>query len=136
MIPPRPATLYYCVMQTSEIAELIRAVSAIPEVQKEPPPWVGVTDLLDSSVQVTLQASTSGDKAQMKFAEGAFRLKQNTGTRPITDVTLNVLSSLTLADLEESGAKNILREKLVNAYNQALGKKVADQVYFSDFVVQ
>ncbi len=42
-----------------------------------------------ATVQVTLQASTSGDKAQMKFAEGAFRLKQNTGTRPITDVTLN-----------------------------------------------
>ena len=54
----------------------------------------------------------------------------------LTDVTLNVLSSLTLADLEEPGAKNVIREKLVSAYNQALGKKVADQVYFSDFVVQ
>lgn len=54
----------------------------------------------------------------------------------LTDVTLNVLSSLTLADLEEPGAKNVIREKLVMAYNQALGKKVADQVYFSDFVVQ
>jgi flagellar FliL protein len=54
----------------------------------------------------------------------------------LTDVTLNVLSSLTLADLEEPGAKNIIREKLVGAYNQALGKKVADQVYFSDFVIQ
>jgi flagellar FliL protein len=54
----------------------------------------------------------------------------------LTDVTLNVLSSLTLADLEEPGAKNILREKLVSAYNQALGRKVAEQVYFSDFVVQ
>lgn len=54
----------------------------------------------------------------------------------LTDVTLNVLSSLSLADLEEPGAKNVLREKLVAAYNQALGKKVADQVYFSDFVVQ
>lgn len=59
------------------------------------------------------------------------------GSKPrLTDVTLNVLSSLTLADLEEPGAKNVLREKLVGAYNQALGKKVADQVYFSDFVVQ
>ncbi|MBL9201920.1 MAG: flagellar basal body-associated FliL family protein [Opitutaceae bacterium] len=59
------------------------------------------------------------------------------GQKPkLTDVTLNVLSSLTLADLEEAGAKNILREKLVNAYNQALGRKVAEQVYFSDFVVQ
>jgi len=54
----------------------------------------------------------------------------------LTDVTLNVLSSLSLADLEEPGAKNILREKLVLAYNQALGHRVAEQVYFSDFVVQ
>jgi flagellar FliL protein len=54
----------------------------------------------------------------------------------LTDVTLNVLSSLTLADLEEPGAKNVIREKLVGAYNQALERKVADQVYFSDFVVQ
>lgn len=54
----------------------------------------------------------------------------------LTDITLNVLSSLTLADLEEPGAKNVLREKLVAAYNQALGKRVVEQVYFSDFVIQ
>ena len=54
----------------------------------------------------------------------------------LTDVTLNVLSSLSLADLEEPGAKNVIREKLVTAYNTALGHKVAEQVYFSDFVVQ
>jgi flagellar FliL protein len=59
------------------------------------------------------------------------------GAKPkLTDITLNVLSSLTLADIEEPGAKNVIREKLVAAYNQALGRKVADQVYFSDFVVQ
>lgn len=52
------------------------------------------------------------------------------------DTTLNVLSSLTLSDLEEPGAKNVIREKLVAAYNQVLNKRVADQVYFSDFVVQ
>jgi len=54
----------------------------------------------------------------------------------LVDITLNVLSSLSLTDLEEPGAKNIIREKLVNAYNQALGKKIVDQIYFSDFVVQ
>lgn len=54
----------------------------------------------------------------------------------LTDITLNVLSSLTLADLEEPGAKNVLREKLVAAYNQALDKRIVDQVYFSDFVIQ
>jgi len=47
-----------------------------------------------------------------------------------------VLSSQTLADLEEPGSKNVLREKLITAYNQALGSRVAEQVYFSDFVVQ
>lgn len=54
----------------------------------------------------------------------------------LKDVTINVLSSLTLSDLEEPGSKNVLREKLVNAYNQALGRKLCDQVFFSDFVVQ
>jgi len=54
----------------------------------------------------------------------------------LLDVTLNVLSALTLTDLEEPGSKNIIREKLTAAFNQALGKKVAEQVYFSDFVVQ
>ena len=54
----------------------------------------------------------------------------------LLDVTLNVLSSLSLPDLEEAGAKNLIREKLISAYNQALGKKVVEQVYFSDFVVQ
>jgi len=52
------------------------------------------------------------------------------------DLSLNVLSSLTLADLEEPAAKNILREKLGAAYNQTLGRKVVEQIYFSDFVVQ
>jgi len=59
-----------------------------------------------------------------------------TNKAKLTDVTLNVLSSLTLADLEEPGSKNVLREKLVGAYNDIFGRKVAEQVYFSDFVVQ
>jgi flagellar protein FliL len=54
----------------------------------------------------------------------------------LLDVTISVLSSLSLGDLEEPGAKNVIREKLVNSYNQALGQRVADQVYFSEFVVQ
>lgn len=54
----------------------------------------------------------------------------------LTDVTLAVLSSLTLADLEEAGSKNIIRERLIASYNQALGSKVAENLYFSEFVVQ
>lgn len=54
----------------------------------------------------------------------------------MVDVTINVLSSLSLADLEEAGSKNLIREKLIASYNQAFGKKVVEQIYFSDFVVQ
>lgn len=67
-----------------------------------------------------------------KGIRGAFE-----SNRPrLLDVTLNVLSSLSLTDLEEAGAKNLIREKLIGAYNQALGRKMAEQVYFSEFVVQ
>lgn len=54
----------------------------------------------------------------------------------LVDVTLAVLSSLTLADLEESGSKNILRERLLAAYNQVLGERIAEGLFFSEFVVQ
>jgi flagellar protein FliL len=54
----------------------------------------------------------------------------------LVDVTINVLSSLSLTDLEEAGSKNLIREKLVQSYNQSLGRKVAEQIFFSDFVVQ
>jgi flagellar FliL protein len=73
--------------------------------------------------------TVTGSDANFKaiFEEHRVRLK---------DVTINVLSSLTMSDLEEPGSKNVLREKLVTAYNQALGRKLCEQVFFSDFVVQ
>jgi flagellar FliL protein len=71
---------------------------------------------------------TGGDKSLHGTFEG--------NRAKLLDVTLNVLSALSLADLEEAGAKNLIREKLIGAYNQSLGKKMVEQVYFSDFVVQ
>lgn len=52
------------------------------------------------------------------------------------DVTLGVLSSLSLADLEDAGSKNLIRERLIAAYNQSLGGRVVNNLYFSEFVVQ
>lgn len=52
------------------------------------------------------------------------------------DAALNVLASLSLADLEEVGARNFIRERLVRSFNQSLGQTVAEQIYFLDFVVQ
>lgn len=52
------------------------------------------------------------------------------------DTTLATLSSLSLADLEEPGAKNIIRERLIEAYNRVFGERIAENLYFSEFVVQ
>ncbi|RZI98622.1 MAG: mechanosensitive ion channel family protein [Brevundimonas sp.] len=40
---------------------LVGAVARHPKVLKDPAPWAGVTNLLDSSVEVTLQAWTKSD---------------------------------------------------------------------------
>ncbi len=54
----------------------------------------------------------------------------------LLDATLNSLGSLTLADLEEVGSRNLIRARLIAAYNEVIGVRVVDQIYFSDFVVQ
>ena len=54
----------------------------------------------------------------------------------LLDTTLNTLGSVTLSDLEEVGSRNLIRARLVAAYNDLLGSKVVEQIYFSDFVVQ
>ncbi|MGA2691997.1 MAG: flagellar basal body-associated FliL family protein [Opitutaceae bacterium] len=69
-------------------------------------------------------------------ADAALKQQFDANKARLTDVTLNVLSSLSLADLEEAGSKNVIRDKLVTAYNQALGHRVVEQVYFSDFLIQ
>jgi flagellar FliL protein len=68
--------------------------------------------------------------------EPAFKQQFDNNKARLMDVTLNVFSALSLSDLEEPGSKNLLRDKLVAAYNQALGHHTVEQVYFSDFLIQ
>jgi len=54
----------------------------------------------------------------------------------LLDVALNVLSSKSMADLEAPGSKNLVRNDLIENFNQALSSDVIEQLYFSEFVVQ
>lgn len=56
--------------------------------------------------------------------------------KQLLDVASGVLSTRTLADLEQPGAKNVVRNDLVANLNQALKSDAITQIYFSDFVVQ
>lgn len=52
------------------------------------------------------------------------------------DTTIAILSSLSLADLEQPGSKNIIRERLIEAFNRIFGERLVENLYFSEFVVQ
>ena len=52
------------------------------------------------------------------------------------DTALGVLGSRSLADLEQPGAKNVVRNDLMANFNQALKSDLIEQIYFSEFVVQ
>ncbi len=54
----------------------------------------------------------------------------------LQNLTLNILSSKTLTDLELPGAKNALLGELQENFNHALNSSIVDQVYFNEFVVQ
>lgn len=56
--------------------------------------------------------------------------------KQLLDVALNVLSTRTMADLEQPGSKNVVRNDLMANFNQALKSDLVSQIYFSEFVVQ
>lgn len=56
--------------------------------------------------------------------------------KQLLDVAINILSSRTMADLETSGAKNVVRNDLIANFNAALSSDLIEQLYFSEFVVQ
>jgi len=60
----------------------------------------------------------------------------NENKNQLLDVAITVLGSKTMADLESPGSKNLVRNDLVESFNQALKDRVVDQLYFTEFVVQ
>ena len=56
--------------------------------------------------------------------------------KQLLDVALNVLGTRSMADLEQPGAKNVVRNDLMANFNQALKSDLVSQIYFSEFVVQ
>ena len=80
-----------------------------------------------------------------KYVKGAFSVvsdDQNIGViveenkSKLRDAALTVLSARSLADMEASGAKNILRSELAANFNKALNSNVVKQIFFTEFVIQ
>lgn len=54
----------------------------------------------------------------------------------LMDLADTVLGDLTLADLERSGIKNIVRNQLKQGFDKILQPPMVDEIYFSNWVVQ
>ena len=114
------------------------AAAPKPAADGKAPGTANSYDFTNVVVNLSGSMGTRYLKTTFTVSGGDTALKQvfEANKTRLTDVTLNVLSSLSLADLEEPGSKNVIRDKLVAAYNQTLGHRVAEQVYFSDFLIQ
>lgn len=60
----------------------------------------------------------------------------DTNEAKIVDAALGILSSLTVAQLEQPGIQNTVRNDLMTAFTNVLQKDMISQIYFSEFVVQ
>ena len=73
--------------------------------------------------------TTLSDNAELKSL-----IEEN--KKQLLDVALSVLGTRTMADLEQPGSKNVVRNDLMANFNQALKSDLISQIYFSEFVVQ
>lgn len=54
----------------------------------------------------------------------------------LLDLTIGVLSTKTINDLEKPGARNQIRSELISVYNNALGSGLVQEIYFTEFAIQ
>ena len=54
----------------------------------------------------------------------------------LLDATIGVLARLSLADLEDPGAKSKISNEIIYAMEAVLRERVVEEIYFSEFVIQ
>jgi flagellar FliL protein len=91
---------------------------------------------------IVVNLSGAGGTRYLKASFTAFSSKPDLqkilteNKNQLLDVALGVLSSKSMTDLESPGSKNMVRNDLVESFNQALKSDIVEQLYFSEFVVQ
>ena len=54
----------------------------------------------------------------------------------LLDLTIGVLSTKTISDIEKPGSRNQIRSELISVYNNALGSGLVQEIYFTEFAIQ
>ena len=94
-----------------------------------------------SNIVVNLTGSGGTRYLKASFTVTGSKPRSSTGIlnenkNQLLDVAINVLGSKSMADLEAPASKNMVRNDLVESFNQALKDSVVEQLFFTEFVVQ
>ncbi len=65
-----------------------------------------------------------------------FKTKIEENKDHLVDLASGTLSTKTIADLEKPGMRNLIRSELISVFNNALGKGVVQEIYFTEFAIQ
>ncbi len=69
-------------------------------------------------------------------SSGDFKTKLEERKDQLLDVAIGVMGTKTIADLEKPGARNLIRNELMSAWNNALGGNVVKEIYITEFAIQ
>lgn len=65
-----------------------------------------------------------------------FKSKLDDQKDQLLDVAIGVMGTKTITDLEKPGARNLIRNELMSAWNSALGGNVVKEIYITEFAIQ
>ena len=54
----------------------------------------------------------------------------------LRDLACSTLEAKTIADLEKSGARNLIRSELLGGFNNILGSAIIQEIYITEFAIQ
>lgn len=69
-------------------------------------------------------------------ATSDFKTRLDERKDQLLDVAIGVMGTKTIADLEKPGARNLLRNELMSAWNNALGGNAVKEIYITEFAIQ
>ncbi len=54
----------------------------------------------------------------------------------LLDIAAGIMSTKTISDLEKPGARNLVRNELISAFNNCLGAAYIKEIYITEFAIQ
>lgn len=65
-----------------------------------------------------------------------FKSKIEANKDQLLDIAASIMSTKTISDLEKPGARNLIRNELISAFNNALGANLIKEIYITEFAIQ